>query len=49
MQGLTLPQNPKEYWLVQAREQCHKKFGALWDVVVIGLLLSTVVVITLAF
>ena len=56
MPDLTLPQNPKECWPVQAREQWDKKFGALWNIVVIVLLLSpshgiiiTVIVFTLAF
>ena len=49
MPGLTLPQNAKVCWQVQAREQWNKKFGALWDIVVVRLLLSsTVVVITLS-
>ena len=41
MIGLTLPQNPKECWQIQARKQWGKKLGALWNVVVVGLLLSS--------
>ena len=39
MPGLTLPQNPKECWQVLARKEWDEKFVALWNIVVVSLLL----------